>query len=71
MFKKLAVKILGGVFKREIKAILEDGELKEKWIAKINEKVDLPKLSEEEEKAHLDAIWDALEGVVEDVVDKL
>jgi hypothetical protein len=71
MFKKLAIKMLGRVFKRELNQILESGELKEKWIGKINAKVDLPKLTEAEEKEHLDAIWDALEGVIEDVVEKL
>jgi len=71
MFKKLAIKIAGRVFRREINTLINDDEFKTKWVGKINEKLDIPKLSEEEEKAHLDALWDVLEDVLKDILDNL
>ena len=68
MFKKMAIKIAMRFAKNAIEDALKDEALKTKYIKLINEKIDIPKMSEKREAALLDEIWDAVEIVVEDVI---
>ncbi len=68
---KALLKLFKGPIKKWVIKELEKDELKTLAISTLNEKLDLPKLSEAEEKKLLDAIYDASVEAVATAIERI
>ena len=55
-------------FGKIVAGYIFNDEMKEKLIARMNENVDIPFISEKTEEKILDAIWDSVEEVVKEAL---
>lgn len=69
--KKFILKMLKPFIKRQIKKVLGDEKYQKELIDKINKKVDIPKIDEATEAKALNQIYDTLQNLLIEVVDKL
>jgi hypothetical protein len=73
--KKWILKVAGNWFlpsiKKEALKYAESEELQKKYVKIINEKMDIPGITEETEKKLLDAAYDALQELAKENIDKI
>ena len=71
MFKKLALKVFGNLFRKQLIKQLADDEFRDSIIAQLNAKLDIPKLTEDQEKKHLESIWEVTEEILIDILNDI
>jgi len=71
IFQKTALRMMKPLFKRIAKSTLHSPETKEWFVREVNIKIDIPKISEDEEAVVYGKVWDLVRDTVDVVIDRI
>ena len=68
---KFLLKMVKPFVKNRIEKLLDDPEIKELVVSKINEKMDMPNVTEEREKELLEVMYTTVEILIKDIIEEI